>query len=384
MPSRCWGSGHLCEPATCNGRAGTESDEEAASVRVVVTGATGNVGTAVVDALRADAAVTEIVAIARRAPDRMPPKTRFVRADVAAEDLTPHLRGADALVHLAWMFQPTHRPEVTWQANAVGSARVFESAAEAGVGAVVHASSVGAYSPAPGRRVRESWPTHSLPSAGYGREKAYVERVLDAFEARHPDTRVVRLRPAFIFQRSAATEQRRIFAGPLLPNPLLRRGRLPVVPWPSGLRFQALHATDVAEAYRLAVTGDARGAFNAAAEPVVDASVIGELLGARTVPVPGKAARAALSALWHLHAVPAEPALLDLVLGLPLLDTTRIRNELGWEPKISSVEAMREVIAGMVDFAGGDTPTLRPDSPRSRMEELGTGVGEAYSTDPGT
>src|SRR5690349_16959821 len=90
MPRRCPGSGHLCEPAIRNGRAGTESDEEAASVRVVVTGATGNVGTAVVDALRADAAVTEIVAIARRAPDRMPPKTRFVRADVAAEDLTPH------------------------------------------------------------------------------------------------------------------------------------------------------------------------------------------------------------------------------------------------------------------------------------------------------
>ena len=156
-----------------------------------------------------------------------------------------------------------------------------------------------------------------------------------------------------------------------------------MVPWPSGLRFQALHATDVAEAYRLAITGGARGAFNVAAEPVIDASVIGELLGARTVPVPGKAARAGLSALWHLHTVPAEPALLDLVLGLPLLDTTRIRNELGWEPKVSSVEAMREVIAGMGDSAGGESPTLKPDSPGSRMEELGTGVGEAYSTDPG-
>jgi nucleoside-diphosphate-sugar epimerase len=232
--------------------------------------------------------------------------------------------------------------------------------------------------------VDETWPTHSLPSAGYGREKAYVERVLDAFEARHPDTRVVRLRPAFIFQRSAATEQRRIFAGPFLPNPLLQWGRLPMVPWPSGLRFQALHATDVAEAYRLAVTGEARGAFNVAAEPVIDAPVIAELLGARTVPVPGKAARAALSALWHLHAVPAEPALLDLVLSLPLLDTTRIRNELGWEPQVSSADAMREVIAGMVNFSGGDTPTLTPDSARSRREEFATGVGEAYSTDPGT
>jgi hypothetical protein len=103
---------------------------------------------------------------------------------------------------------------VTWQANAVGSARVFEAVSAAGVGVLVYASSVGAYSPGPGRRVDESWPTHSVPAAAYGREKAYVERLLDAFEARHPDTRVVRLRPAFIFQREAASEQR---ARPLEP-----------------------------------------------------------------------------------------------------------------------------------------------------------------------
>ncbi|HEX6246562.1 MAG TPA: NAD-dependent epimerase/dehydratase family protein [Nocardioidaceae bacterium] len=348
-------------------------------MRVVVTGATGNVGTAVVDALCADDQVTEVVGVARRRPDRVHPEVRIVTADVGTDDLVPHLRGADALVHLAWMFQPTHRPEVTWQSNAVGSARLFDAAAEAGVGAVVHASSVGAYSPAPGRTVDESWPTHSLPGAGYGREKAYVERVLDAFEARHPGIRVVRLRPAFIFQEQAATAQRRIFAGPLLPNPLLARGRLPVLPWPRGLRFQALHASDVAQAYRLAVTHPgARGAFNVAANPVVDAEVVGELLGARPVPVPARAARAALAGLWHLHAVPAEPALLDLVLSLPLLDTSRIRDELGWEPTVSSVEALHELLQGMVRYSGGETPPLEEDSLRGRLHEVGTGMGERY------
>jgi UDP-glucose 4-epimerase len=347
-------------------------------VRVVVTGATGNVGTAVVAALAADERVTEVVGVARRPPERMPPKTRFVAADVAEDDLTPVLEGADALAHLAWMFQPTHRPEVTWQANAVGSARVFEAAAATGVAAVVHASSVGAYSPGePGRFVDESWPTHSLPTAAYGREKAYVERLLDAFEARHPGIRVVRLRPAFIFQRGSATEQRRIFAGPFLPSPLVRPGRVPVLPWPRGLSFQALHAEDVAEAYRLAVLSQVRGAFNVAADPVLDAEEVGRVLEARPVPVPGKAARAALASLWRLHVVPAEPALLDLVLGLPLLDTTRAREELGWEPRTSAVDALREVLVGMADGAGGGTPPLRPDSPASRVDEVATGVGES-------
>lgn len=149
-------------------------------MRVVVTGATGNVGTAVLAALAADSAVSEVIGMARRVPEVSPPKTRYVEVDVAEDDLVPHLKGADALVHLAWMFQPTRRPRVTWQVNAVGSARLFDAAAAAGVGTIVYASSVGAYSPGQGR-VDESWPTHSLPTAGYGREKAYVERVLDAF-----------------------------------------------------------------------------------------------------------------------------------------------------------------------------------------------------------
>ena len=154
-------------------------------MRVVVTGGTGNVGTSVVDALLRDDSVDEVVAIARR-PVEERPRLRCVVADVGTDDLTPHLRAADAMVHLAWMFQPTHRPETTWRANAVGTGELLDAAATAGVGAVVVASSVGAYSPAPGRRVDESWPTHSLPTAGYGREKANVERLLDACSTR-PD-----------------------------------------------------------------------------------------------------------------------------------------------------------------------------------------------------
>src|SRR3954452_21554808 len=127
---------------------------------------------------------------------------------------------------------------VTWQATAVGSARLFEAAAAAGVGALIYASSVGAYAPGPGRRVDETWPTHAIPTAAYGREKAYVERALDAFELRHPHIRSVRLRPGFIFTREAAEAQRRLFIGPLLPNRLVRPDVLPFVPDVAGLAFQ--------------------------------------------------------------------------------------------------------------------------------------------------
>lgn len=257
-------------------------------MRIVVTGATGNVGSAVVEALAADDDVDEIVGLARRETTWRPAKTRFATTDVATDRLEPHLDGADAVIHLAWLFQPTHRPLVTWAANALGSIRVFDAAAAVGVGAIVHSSSVGTYSPGEGdRRVDETWPTHALPVAAYGREKSYVERALDRFELTHPEMRVVRMRPAFIFQRRAATEQRRLFGGPFVPASLVgRRVVPPVLPIPSGLRFQALHAADAAQAFRLAATTDVRGPFNLAADPVLDPDRLAAALGSRARVVP--------------------------------------------------------------------------------------------------
>src|SRR4051794_15589503 len=102
-------------------------------MRIVVTGATGNVGTSVVESLARDPIVTEVVGLARRMPSGAPPKVRFVTADIRTDALAPHFDGADAVVHLAWQFQPTHRPTETWHANVVGSGRVFDAVERAGV-----------------------------------------------------------------------------------------------------------------------------------------------------------------------------------------------------------------------------------------------------------
>ncbi len=348
------------------------------AVRVVVVGATGNVGTSVVMALGADSGVDEIVGLARRLPDWAPPKTRFVAVDVSADPLAGHFAGADAVVHLAWLFQPTHRPNITWRANVLGSIRVFEAVTAAGVPALVHASSIGAYSPGPpdGRSVDESWPTHSLSTAGYGREKAYVERILDIFERDQPGTRVVRFRPAFTFKRASATSQRRLFMGPFVPNRLVRPGRVPVLPYPHGLRLQALHTEDVADAYRRAVTGDARGAFNLAADPVLDGPALAEVLGARLATLPRPVIRAAVAAAWHARLVPADPNLFDLAMELPVIDPGRAHAELGWTARHSAQDAIAEMLEGLADGAGGPTAPLAADRADRRLAELGSGVGQ--------
>ena len=343
-------------------------------MRIVVVGATGNFGTSVLDALADDPAVDDVIGLARRLPQRRWPKTRFVACDLRTDALEPHFVGADAVVHLAWFFLPSHRPDITWRNNVYGSERLFEAVARAEVPTLVYASSIGAYSPADGAVVDERWPTHSRPGSAYGREKAYVERMLDAFEARHPSVRVVRLRPAFLFKRAAASEQLRIFAGPFAPR-LPRRG-VPVLPYPHGLRFAVLHTDDAAAAVRLAVRAEhATGAFNLATSPIVDGPMLADLLGARLLTVPPWLTRTAAAVAWHLRIVPTEPGLFDLLRTAPLLDVERARVELGWQPSRSSADAIRALLSGASDGSGDDTPPLAPDGLGIRAREIAAGVG---------
>src|SRR6185437_13260051 len=88
-------------PGELDAKPGTSS-----LMRVVVVGATGNVGTSVLESLAPESRIEEIVAVARRAPGREFPRTRFEPADIASSDLGPILRGADVVVHLAWLIQP--------------------------------------------------------------------------------------------------------------------------------------------------------------------------------------------------------------------------------------------------------------------------------------
>jgi UDP-glucose 4-epimerase len=328
-------------------------------MKIVITGATGNVGTSVVRALSADERVREIVGVARRLPEWRPPRTRWVAADVARDDLRGLFDGADAVIHLAWLIQPSRDRAQLERVNVGGSRRVFEAAAAAGAGALVHASSVGVYSPGPKHRpVDESWPREGIATSFYSRHKAEAERLLDAFEER---LRVVRLRPALIFKGEAAAEIRRYFIGPLLPSPFVHPRLIPVLPVPDGLVLQAVHSDDVGEAYRLAATSaHARGAYNIAADPVLDPPALGRLVGARPVSVSPRVFRAAATATWRAGLQPTPPGWLDMGLGVPTLDTRRARKELGWTPRHDAGEALLELIDGLRHSDGFGTPPLEP------------------------
>ncbi len=345
-------------------------------MKVVVTGATGNVGTSVVKALSECPEVNEIVGLARRKPSLERPKTRWVEANILNADLTEIFAGADAVIHLAWAIQPSRDATTLERINIEGSRRVFDAVAAAGVRKLVHASSVGVYSAGPkDRKVDESWPTEGTPSSFYSRHKVAVERQLDRFEAANSETQVVRLRPALIFKDEAATEIRRLFVGPLLPNFLLRRGLLLALPRIDRLRFQAVHSDDVGQAYLRAVLSDVSGAFNIAAEPPLSSGEMAERIGVRSFPVPSRVVRRLADLSWRLRLQPTPPGWLDMAQNVPLMSSARARAELGWEPRRNGVEALEELLDGLRQGHGAETPPLQPDSAGARLDDLKTGVG---------
>jgi nucleoside-diphosphate-sugar epimerase len=329
------------------------------------------------EALERETAIQEVVAVARRAPQLTYERTSFVAADITHSDLVPILRGADAVVHLAWLIQPGRDEGITRAVNVTGSERVFQATVEARVPQLVYASSVGAYSPGPKDRfVDESWPTDGISTSFYARHKAAVERLLDRLEHDQPGLHVVRMRPALIFKREAATEIRRLFVGPFLPGSLIRPTLIPIVPRTPRLRFQAVHSLDVGEAYKQAVVARARGPFNLAADPPLGPDELGRVLNARPIPVPARVLRGAAALTYSLHLQPSEPGWLDMGLAVPMMDFSRARHELQWAPTHSAVDALTDLLGGLRSGADLATPPLaRSTTAPGRLRELFTGVG---------
>lgn len=347
-------------------------------MRIVITGATGNVGTSLIRMLEGEERVEHIVGIARRLPAVRPPKVEWARADIAEDDLVPLMRGADAVVHLAWRIQPSRRLASLWRTNVLGTERVARAAVTAGVPALLHASSIGVYSPGPkDRPVAEDHPRQGIRSSFYSRHKVECEDRLDRIEASAPGMRIVRIRNGLVFNPRAAEGVRRLFAGPFLPTPLMKPGRIPVLPDVPGLRVQALSGDDIGEAYRLALVNDVAGAFNVAADPVLDAPTAARALGARAVPVPAPVARFAADALYRLHLHPTPPGWFDMGMRVPIMDTSRARAELGWRETMTSTDALIAVLHGLHRRQGEPTPPLsRRTSGRLRSHEIAGGLGE--------
>lgn len=348
-------------------------------MRVAITGASGNTGTALLRALVEEPVVTSLLGIASRVPRANGTSTvghphdqaEWARIDLGADDeeqvaaaLRHALGGADVVIHLAWAWQPSHDPDRLDAVNVDGTRRVLEAAAATGARHVVLASSAGVYAPSRDPLARdESWPATGIDGVLHSQQKLAGERLLDQLAETHPDMTVTRVRTPVVLHPQAASELTRTMLGHAVPPKPLRRflpDRPPRLVWPRGTRLQAVHADDVAAAYRAIVVGRYPGTFNVAAPEVLSGQQVADAIGTTLVEVDPTQARRALSAAWRLHASPLSPDWLDLVRGVPALDASHARSTLRWVPTHDTARTLREVVEAVGRGEGIASPPLAP------------------------
>ncbi len=355
--------------------------------RILITGASGNVGAGVLRELRRQELEADLVGVCRRPPTRgqLYDGVHWCPVDLSAPDaavrLTDAMRGVDTVIHLALAVHPVDDEDYLYRVNVVGTQAVLDAMTATGVSHLIYASSLGIYAPSESATpVAEDYPTTGQATSVYSRHKVAVEALLDDFERDRPATVVSRFRPTVVVARHAAYEIRSLYIGSVIPRAaftVLQRRQLPLLPLPRGLALQFVHADDVGDAVVRLLHRRASGSFNVAAD-VLPSSALAALVGARPVRVGPAAMRAAVVALHRLGVVAVTPGWYDVATRSPLMDTTRARMELGWYPRHSSTEAARELIDGLADGATGTSPALGATDDESPVRE--TPLSAAHDT----
>jgi UDP-glucose 4-epimerase len=328
----------------------------ASGLTVAVTGPTGEIGRAVVDALQRARGVARVVGMARRPFDpaaRGWTKVSYRRGDVLDREAVFELVAeADVVVHLAFVIIGGARESAA--VNMRGSRNVFEAAASAGVARLVYASSVAAYGFGGASRepITEQTPLRGDARLYYSVQKAEVEALLDR-TLNDSATEAYVFRPCVVAGRNAPllvdsltmaamTERIPRAARRLLTSvPLLR----PVLPDP-GVRFQLVHHDDVASAMRAAVLGrGAAGAYNLAGPGLLTVAQLARELGWYSLPVPRLALDAAAEAAGLVPLVPPRAQWLAALRDPPIVDATKARRTLRWRPRHDALATLRETVA---------------------------------------
>jgi nucleoside-diphosphate-sugar epimerase len=331
---------------------------------VAVTGPTGEIGISAVDALEADPAVGRIIGMARRPFD--PGQRGWQKAEYRQGDILDNaavhelVADADVVVHLAYLIMGSRQE--SRRINLAGTRNVFEATAAGPPNRLVYTSSVAAYgyhrdNPVP---LTEDVPARGSDEHYYSQQKAECEALL-AEVTDGAGLEVYVLRPCIVAGPQApalfdAMPWRKLAAmvpeavGDRVPSAVRGaigavQGTLPLMPDP-GVALQLVHHDDVATAIALAATGAGPpGAYNLAGDGEVTFSEIAEAAGVRSIRVPQAAVAATSAALARLPMVPAMAEWVHVARTSVVMDTTRAKQVLGWQPRYTSRETLDALAA---------------------------------------
>lgn len=322
---------------------------------VAVTGPTGTFGFGLMPVLEADDRIGRVIGIARRPFDPRAhgwSKMEYRRGDVRDEGaLAEAFDGADVVVHLAFLITNTAPRETIHEINVGGTRNVVRAAATATARRVVYASSVAAYGFHADNPIgmTEEWPTRPARRMRYAQEKAEIEQLLNEETGAHPDLDLYVLRPPIVLGPHA------LGAKELLPGPLDQIGarlvssllplRVPVPALVPDLLVQFVHEDDVGRAFLACIVGAGPpGAYNITGDGVMTAAELARELGLAAIPFPGGIVRTAARLATARMPKPPYSDWIESVTQPAIMDATKAKQELGWQPRYSSVEALRDTL----------------------------------------
>lgn len=301
-----------------------------------MTGVSSYLAQTIVPLLEKDDEIVEIIGADIKPPPQEFKKVRFIKRDIRDPKLAEDFKGADVLIHLAFIVMPIRDMAETNSINIQGSINAFESAAKAGIKKIVQASSVAAYGSWPENPdvITEDIPVKGMPGFYYSWTKAEVEEYIDGFQQKHPDIMITRLRPC-------------IFVGPKINNAIKKLATQKIFVKFSGVKsnFQLAWDEDVAQAFYLAAKGSFHGAFNIAGDNPIDVNDLGPILGLPTIKLPFSMVKALAKVAWSLRFIDfISPEWLDVMRYPVVVDCQKAKQVLGWKPKYDTTGALKKLM----------------------------------------
>ncbi|WP_270887288.1 NAD-dependent epimerase/dehydratase family protein [Pedococcus sp. 5OH_020] len=310
---------------------------------VLVTGVSRYLGGQFARQLTQDPSVKRVIGVDVIPPPHDIGRAEFVRADIRNPMIGKIIAQSevDTVVHLNVIATPTQGGGRTSQKeiNVIGTMQLLAACQKAStVRRLVVKSSAAVYgsSPRDPAMFTEDMGPKSMPRTGFGKDSVEVEGYVRGFSRRRPDVEISMLRFANII-------------GPTIRTSLTDYFALPVVPVPFGYdaRLQFVHERDAVGSLLLATTGPSAGITNIAGDGVITLSQAAGMARRPVVPVPSMAAGLLGGAVKRSGLADFSRDQLQFLAYGRGLDTTRMREVLGFEPVYTTRAAFADYVRGL-------------------------------------
>jgi UDP-glucose 4-epimerase len=314
-------------------------------VRVIVIGARGRAGRAILRGIAGSRDVTHVVSLTEDAEtteaSSLEGETPIEQRKVDLfNDLSDHFRFADAAVYAGWPISDL--PAGLRERQIEALTNILRCIGVVGVRVFVYGSSAGVYDSAPpGRAVDEGWPTlESTPSLQLS-QLVRGERAVALFEEHHPLIRVVRLRAGVLV---CPTRDRPATIGTKILRVMTNPHRRRFVPDFGPYVLQCVHVDDFVSALCLALTRSVNGSFNIAAGPITS-DLLAELFAAKKVRLSPQHVRRILALGSRLRILPGPADWAELAIRPQVMETARAERDLHW----TTEHPARSIVAGWIE-----------------------------------